>query len=1152
MLLQAIAKLDTIIAQPDASPGTTQLLHTSLLQALQHDTLAVALAAAQTRALSRLPADQLLPALTVFLQRSTAAALSLHGQSTSGPEQAHAGQTSSQTSSQTASTLGLEVTKQALACVSAVAHRDAAHVNTATGLLLEYVLAGEHGFKVAAAAVAECQQQHQLHDLLGALQRSNLSLHADHGAEKSGVSDHPTPQTHKHKKSKKRGQETLLGPAADITAQAAVDGAAGSHKMPSELGLNRAVVAALADAIVSSTGTEMVDSLVEVMHAAGPRCRLLSLLALNRAVKLLSQAGQGTGQSTALQATKSVKGQTPSKVQDAAPSSTEQRGSLLGQLVNALLAQLIDQMSHIPQSKSTPSSDLSDPAAAAASSGLTGTHQQTVPANGSSLSPVDWQASAQQWVDSEGLPAYGHVKQLSSVNNSNQLELTVLHTALHLALATTPQHAVAAAVTNPTQIFIKIAQHTASADQLSAVLPHLHLLVCSAAHGSELEFLSQFFGLPVELCNERVQVAALMVLQQNAKDGGSFITDGSDTPTSSKPHWFLRVLAAASSQSSAVRTAAVQVLGALVPVLQQQGSQPLGAAGLTHQQAAELCAVLDSQRAVLESNANAVASILRSALQPAALVPDVTAAGLATPGTRNRRSKTRSEAGNSSTATPASAQPSSSAAVALSPEAAAAVLDYFLQQLPDLVDVASLVAGGLVTAVLQHVTPVSERFAASACKLLKQLLAHMRQPSGITISSHSTVSPERASALVEQLHTSLAAQLLPATPVLSTNPPTEDLLQCLSTVLVSAADRTEASKVRGGKRSSKSAAKAVAAPALRSAAMQLLTPAFYQLLPSNPQSKFFWAVVLTSASDPDADCRAVARAALHNLPIAAANLAPPLGQLTAHGHAATATAVTLSATANPAQPAAVKATPPGKRARTQTPATGLKTPTAAAAATAKVDESADVDMADVDLAAGSSPVTVQRSVHSVAADFNVAVAVLELLQWKTDVVDAGSLVTPVQQLVQVLLPLLGSIAVAHEESVADLDDDDDDIVSFEPDVNDASDGGVDDLGITRQDRTMIQGSNNSLLQQAVRPSTAGYAVQLALMALQRLAEAVETDEQLPGSGVEAGFDVPLVLQCAQQAPDSAVSNAALSLLGVLAKRSPQAMLQHVLQVIVWT
>ena len=76
---------------------------------------------------------------------------------------------------------------------------------------------------------------------------------------------------------------------------------------------------------------------------------------------------------------------------------------------------------------------------------------------------------------------------------------------------------------------------------------------------------------------------------------------------------------------------------------------------------------------------------------------------------------------------------------------------------------------------------------------------------------------------------------------------------------------------------------------------------------------------------------------------------------------------------------------------------------------------------------------------------------------------------------------------------------------------------------------------------ACRSSHHAYSLALALQAVQNIAERV-SDAWLKT------VDMGLVVQCAKEAPDSAVRNAALMLLGVLATKLPDSALQHVLEV----
>lgn len=74
-----------------------------------------------------------------------------------------------------------------------------------------------------------------------------------------------------------------------------------------------------------------------------------------------------------------------------------------------------------------------------------------------------------------------------------------------------------------------------------------------------------------------------------------------------------------------------------------------------------------------------------------------------------------------------------------------------------------------------------------------------------------------------------------------------------------------------------------------------------------------------------------------------------------------------------------------------------------------------------------------------------------------------------------------------------------------------------------------------------RSSHHAYALALALQAVQNIAE------RAPEAWLKT-VDVGLVVQCAKEAPDGAVRNAALTLLAILATKLPESALHHVLEV----
>lgn len=154
-----------------------------------------------------------------------------------------------------------------------------------------------------------------------------------------------------------------------------------------------------------------------------------------------------------------------------------------------------------------------------------------------------------------------------------------------------------------------------------------------------------------------------------------------------------------------------------------------------------------------------------------------------------------------------------------------------------------------------------------------------------------------------------------------------------------------------------------------------------------------------------------------------------------------------------------------------------------------------------------------------AGTLESAVPALELLQTRgTEVSGRLQLVTSLQQLLLMLLPVLGSIATpAGEDADSSIPVDDDDVVVID-----------------------------QQLQQ--RSSLAGYAAQLVLVVLGRLANAQHTVGGGAVDPVLQQFDLSLAVKAAQEAPDSAVRNAALSLVAALATLKPDDALGHVLQV----
>ena len=101
-------------------------------------------------------------------------------------------------------------------------------------------------------------------------------------------------------------------------------------------------------------------------------------------------------------------------------------------------------------------------------------------------------------------------------------------------------------------------------------------------------------------------------------------------------------------------------------------------------------------------------------------------------------------------------------------------------------------------------------------------------------------------------------------------------------------------------------------------------------------------------------------------------------------------------------------------------------------------------------------------------------------------------------------------------------------------------------GCNSADAVSVKFKTFSLLHERMnalrRPVSAGYALQLALNALQ-LVVTRHADE-----GAVESVDLDVVLQCARHAPSSMARTAALTLLAQLASALPHSTLQHVLEV----
>eukprot|EP00775_Hariotina_reticulata_P011838 gene11838-11982_t len=270
---------------------------------------------------------------------------------------------------------------------------------------------------------------------------------------------------------------------------------------------------------------------------------------------------------------------------------------------------------------------------------------------------------------------------------------------------------------------------------------------------------------------------------------------------------------------------------------------------------------------------------------------------------------------------------------------------------------------------------------------------------------------------------------------------------------------------------------------VRAAVLQQLDAAVFEALPASQQQAAFSAVLRASATDGDSSCRAAARSALERLPVTSDMLLVLFNKVGGSNH---------------------------EQQEQQLPNKGLKRQKRVGSSQGKET--------GINEEAASLPV--------LASDLDSATAALELLLWKDDVADVQQLVQPLQRLLRLLVPLMGSIVESHQQSASEQQ----------------QDGG---------EATAVGAAVASA-------SAAGYAASLVLLVLRQLAQEQlqQSMEGTAGRGRSqsaaaaagpAGVDAELVLSCASAAPDGAVRNAALQLLTVLAQVAPQDMLAHVLQ-----
>jgi hypothetical protein len=1083
MRIMALQKLDAICAAGNASESTQQLLHSSLVTCLRDDSLAVAGTAAAAAGLAAVPADLQLPALQYMLSRAADAF--------AAGSASKAADYNTSSSSATGGKAVLKAAKAALAAVAAVGQRAAAAdaaasaadssnaaaagdiQQQAAAMLLEYALADKRLKKLARAAVSECcsANWHPLLQALSAAPNVAAALAASGAGEAAEAA--AAPETSDSKRRKKAG-------SADAAAAPA---AAAEGKHATAVALNRAVVQALADAMCasgsSSTGTALLDAAAAVADMCGPRCRHLLLLAMLKAATAADAAAAAGVDMPATPSKGRARGRHARHSSSQVAGDDSHSAAVSSARIAVALLHMLEQQLPITTSSSSSKRSTSS----------------------SSLAlPDDWAATATDVLDADSLPNPGHLQQLHS--QLPQLQAVLLLSGLRSALYAAAADSLTEMLGQPVQLFARLATAAAAAGAAgSSLQEHLQLLVLKscAQPQQQLAFLSGVYGLPAGCCPEAPQVAALQLLHRQASEGSAWGVNGVDASSTSSS-WLLSLLAAAGSSSKRVRSAAVDAILALPDAVAAAGSSWGVPGGFTAEHLSELVAALQQHEELLRNSSGSIVQLLCSAAAAGGAGAGAMDVDGAAAGSSKGRSRGRGRAGSAKAAA-CGDQAEDGAEMHLPAGCAAALQQLLLQALPQLHAESDLLAAELTVAVLvagSSSDNAASSAAAAACELLQGLLlglasnahkvAAQRTPSkqqqqpmwqqltGMLGSSADAVAD--AYVQLQQLRSAAAvASLQFVTPETVTADSTgvgSSFIQLLQLPFVDAAAAGLGAAAAGANSKLSDAQLAAVAP-VRVAALQQFDAALFAALDQEQQQAAFTAALQAHASDGDAGCRAAARAALERIPITAGMVLQLLQR------------VGSSSAASKQQQSRAK------RSKRSSSIAGSQS-----------GDAMDVDTS----AAAAGPV--------LAADLDAAIAALELLQWKDDVANKQQLLLqPLQLLLQLLTPLMGSIAESYTE---------------QEDATTAVDAAADGDGVAPSAAAAV-----------ASPSAAGYAAQLALATLEQLAKE-------DGAAAAAAVDPGLVLSCAAAAPDGAVRNAALLLLAVLSQQSPEDVLGHVLQV----
>lgn len=732
-------------------------------------------------------------------------------------------------------------------------------------------------------------------------------------------------------------------------------------------------------------------------------------------------------------------------------------------------------------------------AVAATAATLQGVCLAELPAVGSAAPPgalQAWQDAAATLLAADGAPTAQHTSE--SAEDLLTVHARLLCAALHSALKVTAEAGAAGGVDAGTDV-VQLREsfcEVASLVPPSAFHAHMALLLRTVLPQPEQRaaFLQQLYAAPAGSVPWQAQAAALM---QHSALGSDATPAPAPTPSKAKQTGAGAGAAAAFSWLpyllAAASIARAEVRAAAAGCLLSLGNE-MQASSPAASAVKALAQGLGSHHLLIGSDSDAAVRLVTNWLLPASEAPGAAAGGpdpAATP-SKKQRGKAAKGAATAATSSQAPATDAGPASATLSS-----------------LDPASrrTLAAALASA-LSQLAGCSPADVSAAAALLGSVSAFA---ASLPSSEHEALLLRPTLAFLKALLSS-GAKLDSAA--------LASVLPSLARELVGLLARPELLQQADG---GADAARALAAllPALHESLLPLrraalatlatqpsLLPALCAAAP-DAQLPAFRALVASAAGDACPDCKRASRQALEAADVTADVLVPLLE-------------AAVPASAGPADAAAA---PEGRKKRAKQQQQGA---------------------GEAGAAAGAAVVVVDEE------KLATAVMALELLQWKGVSSGPERVVVAAQALLQALLPHLGSIVVSHGSEATTTDDAGDTAVAAAAEPG----SGESQSSLAGYAAQLVMSGTDALLkaERAAGAAAAAGAEKPAAKGSGRGKAAAKASSAAAGAPIASVLRLDLVVSVAQQAPDSAVRNAALSLVATAAAIMPDAVLGHVLQV----